>query len=111
VSSWMVSNIPSGVLAVGLIAVIAGGAASIQRYVRRRFPALKGDAHNDGTKFTYGLSGSFMRSSSDSLSTPCGVRTTPPTPTHAPKAQQRCKWQETQWCSMYRTETAFGRVC
>ena len=58
-SSWMVSNIPSGALAVGLIVVIAGGAASIQRYVRRRFPVLKGDAHNDGTKFTYGFIGFF----------------------------------------------------
>jgi hypothetical protein len=42
-----------------LIAVIAGGAALIQRYVRRRFPVLKGDAHNDGTKFTYGFIGFF----------------------------------------------------
>jgi hypothetical protein len=59
VSSWLVNNIPSGALAVGLIVVIAGGAASIQRYVRRRFPLLKGDAHNDGTKFTYGFIGFF----------------------------------------------------
>jgi hypothetical protein len=58
-SSWMVSQIPSGALLVGLIVVIAGGAASIQRYVRRRFPLLKGDAHNDGTKFTYGFIGFF----------------------------------------------------
>src|ERR1700743_159236 len=58
-SSWMVSQIPSGALLVGLIVVIAGGAASIQRYVRRRFPLLKGDAHNDGTRFTYGFIGFF----------------------------------------------------
>ena len=58
-SSSMVSQIPSGALLVGLIVVIAGGAASIQRYVRRRFPLLKGDAHNDVTKFTYGFIGFF----------------------------------------------------
>ena len=46
-------------LLIGLIVVIAGGAALIQRYVRRRFPVLKGDAHNDGTKFTYGFIGFF----------------------------------------------------
>ncbi|WP_292991233.1 hypothetical protein [Mycobacterium sp.] len=58
-SSWMVSHIPSGALLVGLIVVIAGGAASVQRYVRRRFPSLKGDAHNEGTKFLYGFIGFF----------------------------------------------------
>jgi Protein of unknown function (DUF4239) len=58
-SLWMVSQIPSGALLVGLVVVIAGGAASIQRYVRRRFPLLKGDAHNDGTKFMYGFIGFF----------------------------------------------------
>ena len=102
---------PAGALAVGLIVVIAGGAASIQRYVRRRFPVLKGDSHNDGTKFTYGFIGFFYAFFIGFIVTPCGVRTTPQTPTHAPKAQRRCKWQETQWCSIYRTETAFGRVC
>ena len=43
--------------AVGLIVVIAGGAILIRRYVRRRYPALTGDEHNDVTKFTYGFIG------------------------------------------------------
>jgi hypothetical protein len=58
-SWWLVSHIPSGLLFVGLIVIIAGGAALIQWYVRKRFPALKGDEHNDGTKFTYGFIGFF----------------------------------------------------
>jgi hypothetical protein len=58
-SWWLVTHIPSGLLLISLIAIIAGGAALIQRYVRRRFPSLKGDAHNDGTKFTYGFIGFF----------------------------------------------------
>jgi hypothetical protein len=58
-SWWLVSHIPSGLLLVGLIVVIAGGAASIQWYLRKRFPVLKGDEHNDGTKFTYGFIGFF----------------------------------------------------
>jgi hypothetical protein len=56
-SWWIVSHFPSWVLLVGLIVLIAGGAALIQRYVRRRFPDLKGEAHNDVTKFTYGFIG------------------------------------------------------
>jgi hypothetical protein len=58
-SWWIVSHVPWWVLLIGLIVVIAGGAALIQRYVRRRFPVLKGDEHNDGTKFTYGFIGFF----------------------------------------------------
>jgi hypothetical protein len=56
-SWWIVSYIPSWVLLTGLIVLIAGGAVLLQRYVRRRFPVLKGDAHNDATKFTYGFIG------------------------------------------------------
>jgi hypothetical protein len=56
-SWWIVNYIPSWVLLIGLIVLIAGGAVLIQRYVRRRFPVLKGDAHNDVTKFTYGFIG------------------------------------------------------
>ena len=53
----MLANIPSWILFVGLIVVVAGGAVLIQRFVRRRFPALTGDEHNDVTKFTYGFIG------------------------------------------------------
>ena len=56
-SWWIVNYIPSWVLLTGLIVLIAGGAVLLQRYVRRRFPALKGDAHNDATKFAYGFIG------------------------------------------------------
>jgi len=56
-SWWIVNYIPSWVLLIGLIVLIAGGAALVQRYVRRRFPLLTGDAHNDATKFTYGFIG------------------------------------------------------
>ncbi len=56
-SWWIVNYIPSWLLLIGLIVLIAGGAALIQRYVRRRFPVLKDDAHSDVTKFTYGFIG------------------------------------------------------
>jgi hypothetical protein len=50
-----VSNVPSGLLLLGLIILLAGGAALIQYVVRWRFPQLKGDAHNDVTKFAFGV--------------------------------------------------------
>jgi hypothetical protein len=56
-SGWIVTNVPAGLLLIGLIVVVAGGAVLIQRYLRRRFPALKGEEHNDLTKFTYGFIG------------------------------------------------------
>ncbi len=56
--SWWVANyVPSWLLLTGLIVLVAGGAMLLQRYVRRRFPVLTGDAHNDVTKFTYGFIG------------------------------------------------------
>lgn len=56
-SRWMVSHVPPGILLIGLIVVVAGGAMLIVRYVRVRFPTLTGDEHNDVTKFTYGFIG------------------------------------------------------
>lgn len=56
-SGWIVSHIPPGLLLVGLIVMIAGGAMLLVAVVRRRFPVLTGDEHNDVTKFTYGFIG------------------------------------------------------
>jgi hypothetical protein len=56
-SGWIVSNIPPGLLLAGLIVVIAGGAMLLVVWVRRRFPALTRDEHNDVTKFTYSFIG------------------------------------------------------
>ena len=57
VSRWLVTYVPSWILLIGLIVVIAGGAVLIQRYVRHRNPTLPGGEHNDVTKFTYGFIG------------------------------------------------------
>jgi hypothetical protein len=57
VSLWMVSNIPPLLLLLELVIVITGGAVLIQRFVRRRYPRLTQDAHNDVTKFAYGVIG------------------------------------------------------
>jgi hypothetical protein len=56
-SRWIVTHIPSWLLLIGLIVLVAGGAVLIQRYLRRRFPVLTQDGHNDVTKFTYGFIG------------------------------------------------------
>ena len=51
------TSFPAWVLLIGLIVLIAGGAVLAQRYVRRRYPSLTGDEHNDVLKFTYGFIG------------------------------------------------------
>ncbi|WP_179475442.1 bestrophin-like domain [Mycolicibacterium vinylchloridicum] len=56
-SGWIVSHIPPGLLLVGLIVAITGGAMLLVTAVRRWFPALTRDEHNDVTKFTYSFIG------------------------------------------------------
>ena len=56
-SRWLVSNVPSWLLLLGLIILVSGAAMLIQVYVRRRFPRLKDDAHNDATRFAFGVVG------------------------------------------------------
>lgn len=56
-SQWIVSHVPSWLLFVGLMLATATAAVLIQKYVRRRFPVLTRDEHNDVTKFTYGFIG------------------------------------------------------
>jgi hypothetical protein len=54
-SSWIVTTIPSWLLLPGLAIVVSGSAVLIKILVRHRFPGLKGDAHNDVTRFAYGV--------------------------------------------------------
>lgn len=56
-SRWLVSNVPSWLLLLGLIVVVAGGAVLIQLFVRRRFPGLRRDEHNDAMRFAFGVVG------------------------------------------------------
>ncbi len=57
VSRWIVSHVPSGLILAGLMVLIAGGAIVVSMIVRRRIPALAGDAHNDALRFAYGFIG------------------------------------------------------
>ena len=45
VSRWLVAHVPSWLLLVGLIAVIAGGAVLIGWGLRKRFPTLAEEDH------------------------------------------------------------------
>src|ERR1700751_3658739 len=49
VSRWLVSNMPSWLLLLGLIALVAGGAVLIQLFIRHRFPRFKGAENNEVT--------------------------------------------------------------
>jgi hypothetical protein len=55
VSRWLVTNVPSWLLLVGLVVVLAGAAVSLQIFLRRNFPRLKGEDHNDVTRFAFGV--------------------------------------------------------
>ena len=56
-SHWLVANIPSWLLLLGLIVVISGGSVLILIVVRRQVPRPKSDEHNDVTKFAFGVVG------------------------------------------------------
>jgi hypothetical protein len=53
VSGWIVSNVPSWLLLLGLNVLIAGGAVLALRYVRHRFPGLRGDERSEVTQFAF----------------------------------------------------------
>lgn len=57
ISQWLVTNLPSWALLMGIIVVVAGGAVLVQVFVRRNFPNLKGEEHNDVIKFAFGVVG------------------------------------------------------
>jgi hypothetical protein len=53
VTVWLVKDVPPWLLLPGLILLISGGAVLTQRYVRQRFPGLKGDTHNEVMRFIF----------------------------------------------------------
>jgi hypothetical protein len=53
----LVSALPSWLLLLGIIVVTTSAAIAIQIFVRRRFPTLRGEEHNDVTKFAFGVVG------------------------------------------------------
>lgn len=54
---WILSNVPSWLVLLGLVVLVAGGATLVQMSVRRRFPRLKGGEHNDALRFAFGVVG------------------------------------------------------
>lgn len=56
-SQWLVSALPSWLLLLLLIVITTSAAVAIQFIVRRRFPALRGEEHNDVTRFAFGVVG------------------------------------------------------
>jgi Protein of unknown function (DUF4239) len=56
-SQWLVSTLPSWLLLLGLIILITAGAVLIQVIVRRLFPNLRSEEHNDVTRFAFGVVG------------------------------------------------------
>lgn len=57
ISRWLVTNLPSWSLLLGIIVFVAGGAILVQVFVRRHFSSLKGEEHNDVIRFAFGVVG------------------------------------------------------
>jgi len=57
VSHWLVSTLPSWLLLLVIVGITTGAAIGVQIIVRRRFPTLRGEEHNDVTKFAFGVIG------------------------------------------------------
>jgi hypothetical protein len=56
-SRWIVSNVPSWLVLLGLVVLVAGGAVLALVFVRHRFPGRKEDGHNDAIRFAFGVVG------------------------------------------------------
>lgn len=56
-SRWLVGHVPAWLVLFGLVVVVGGVAVLAQRLVRRRYPHLSQDAHNDATRFAFGVVG------------------------------------------------------
>jgi hypothetical protein len=56
-SAWLVSHVPSWLLLIGVIGVVVGLSVLVQILVRRRFPGLGGEEHNDVLRFAAGVIG------------------------------------------------------
>jgi len=56
-SRWIVSTIPPWLLLLGLIVVISGGSVLVGIALRKRFPRITQDEHNDALRFGYGVIG------------------------------------------------------
>jgi len=56
-SRWIVSTIPPWLLLLGLIVIISGGSVVLGMALRRRFPRITQDEHNDALRFGYGVIG------------------------------------------------------
>ncbi|MGE2717752.1 hypothetical protein ACQI4L_27140 [Mycolicibacterium litorale] len=56
-SQWLVTHVPSWLLLLLIVTCTSGTAILVQTVVRRRFPNLRGEEHNDVTKFAFGVVG------------------------------------------------------
>lgn len=54
-SAWLVGHVPSWLLLIVVVVFVAGLSVLVQVLVRRRFPGLRGDEHNDVLRFAAGV--------------------------------------------------------
>lgn len=56
-SQWVVTTFPAWAVLLGLVICSAGGAIAAHTAIRRRWPALHREEHNDATRFAFGVVG------------------------------------------------------
>ena len=56
-SAWLVGHVPSWLLLIGVIVLVTGLSVLVQILVRRRFPGLAGEEHNDVLRFAAAILG------------------------------------------------------
>ncbi|MDQ1531437.1 MAG: hypothetical protein QOE37_1542 [Microbacteriaceae bacterium] len=54
-SAWLVGHVPSWLLLIGVIVFVTGLSVLVQIFVRRRFPGLAGEQHNDVLRIAAGV--------------------------------------------------------
>ncbi|WP_433784435.1 hypothetical protein ACQPX6_29820 [Actinomycetospora sp. CA-101289] len=54
-SAWLVGHVPSWLLLIGVLVLVVGLSVLVQILVRRRFPRLAGEEHNDVLRFAAGV--------------------------------------------------------
>lgn len=109
-SRWIVTHVPSGLILMCVMVIVAGGAVLVSMFVRRRFTALTRDEHNDVLKFTYGFIGFIYAFFIGFVVSSMWGRSTPPTPTPGPRARPRSSCPPKQADSIPPRPTGSGTI-
>lgn len=111
ISRWLVTNLPSWSLLLGIIVFVVGGAILVQVFVRRHFPGLKGEEHNDVIRFSFGVVGFVFAFFLGFVVSAMWGRSAMPTHERVPKGLPVYSSSGPPPYSIRLTATGSGRLC